>query len=270
MTSPVDLYAVIGNPVSHSLSPVIHANFADQTQQLLRYSLVEPQEESFEQAVDQFFTDGGLGLSVTAPFKERAWVMSVHRTERAEQAGAVNTLWRDEQGILHGDNTDGAGFITDLEKNHGFSFDGKRVLILGAGGAVRGVLPPLLSHPTEKVIISNRTPYKAVELAVHFGSSKLESQPLNAMEEPFDLIINGTSLAVRESELGLSLALFHAETFCYDLNYNLEQNTPFVDACKKLGASHCVDGLGMLVEQAALQFERWRGVLPNTQPLLIR
>jgi len=242
--SQIDHYAVMGNPIAHSKSPLIHAAFAQQTGQVLQYNanLVGTQEGEFAQAVQAFITSGGKGLNITVPFKQAAWVLANQRSERAERAGAVNTLWFDEQGRCLGENTDGVGLVRDLIQNHGGQIEGRRVLILGAGGAVRGVLGPLLEAVPLLCVIA------------------LQGQS-------FDLIINGTSASLQGQLPPLPDGLLVDGGWCYDMMY-ASTATVFVQWAQSQRAAFALDGLGMLVEQAAESFYLWRGVRPETAPVI--
>lgn len=264
----MDLYAVIGNPISHSKSPLIHSLFARQTKQDLEYTAIQAPEADFESTVRDFFRRGGKGLNVTVPFKERAWALVAQRAPRAERAGAVNTLVLDGDGRLLGDNTDGAGLVTDLERNQGIRLAGQRVLILGAGGAVRGVLEPLLAAQPAALVIANRTPAKADALARLFADKlAVQASGFGELEGVFDLIINATSASLQGELPPLDPALVGGQTVTYDMMYGHEL-TLFNRWALHQGAAQAIDGLGMLVEQAAEAFMLWRGVRPDTGPVL--
>ena len=262
MAGPVDSYAVMGNPVAHSKSPVIHTLFADDTEQNLRYTAILVDINGFEDAVDEFFANGDLGLSITVPFQEEAWQLAEQLTPRAEVAGAVNTLWQDDLGLLHGDNTDGAGLITDLKNNNDITIKGARVLILGAGGAVRGVLGPILNEQPAEVVIANRTLARADALVSLFGSELVSSSDYEDLQGRFDLVINGTAASLQGAMPPLPGHTIDQNTCCYDMMYGPGE-TVFNRWCREHGAGKTVDGLGMLVEQAAEQFALWRGVRPD-------
>jgi shikimate dehydrogenase len=266
---PIDSdYVVIGNPVAHSLSPTIHARFAAQTGERLRYGRLLADPEAFETAVAAFFAGGGLGANVTVPFKEAAaaWVQKL--TPAAGRAGAVNTIVC-TGGVHQGLNTDGEGLVLDLRRLLGDALGGLRVLVIGAGGAVRGILEPLLGLGPESLIVSNRTTGRAEALAERFAglgpTGTLLAVPLHALAGPFDLIINGTSAGLRGEVPALAPALARG-AFCYDLVYGAA--TPFCRWAADAGAAGHADGIGMLVEQAALAFEAWRGKRPDTAPVL--
>ena len=265
-----DLYAVVGHPISHSKSPRIHSLFAQQTGQAVEYTAIQAPLEDFAGTVREFFQRGGKGLNVTVPFKEQAWQLAELRTERAEKAGAVNTLYRDNQGRLTADNTDGCGLVRDLTRNHGISLNGARVLVLGAGGAVRGVLGPILEQQPASVTIANRTVAKAEALAQLFAPAapgvEINAVGFEQPDQPYDLIINGTSASLQGDLPPLSSTVISSKTVIYDMMYSL-QTTTFNQWALDNGADRVFDGLGMLVEQAAESFRLWRGVRPETAPV---
>lgn len=257
-------YAVFGQPIAHSKSPQIHEAFAAQRSQALKYERIAPNENEFESAVEAFFAEGGQGANVTLPFKERAYAMCKVRTERAEQAQAVNTLWM-ENGQLHGDNTDGAGLLADMIRNLNWKLINKRILVVGAGGAVRGILGCLLTAGAQEVVITNRTFERAEELAQQFNIRAVALDAL-AEETPFNIIINGTSASLAGESLALPLGILADSAYCYDMMYG-EEPTPFMQWAQTQGAE-VSDGLGMLVQQAAESFYRWHGWRPATVALL--
>ncbi len=269
MNTNIDHYAVMGNPISHSKSPQIHTAFAQQTNQSLQYDaiLVGTQIGDFVQAVRTFRQAGGKGLNITVPFKQDAWNLSDIRHKRAELAEAANTLWFDENGQRVVDNTDGIGLVRDLTHNHNYQIEGKRVLILGAGGAVRGILVPLLATNPAQCVIVNRTVSKAEALVKLFaGLGNVKSYTYDALaKQSFDLIINGTSASLHGEMPSLPDRLVNANSCCYDMMYG-STPTPFLRWAKRAGLA--VDGLGMLVEQAAESFYLWRGVKPDTAPVI--
>ncbi len=264
-----DLYAVIGNPVEHSRSPQIHAAFAGQTGQAMRYEKLLADVDGFSEAVDSFREQGGKGLNVTVPFKLEAFRYADELSERARLAGAVNTLSFDNNGMALGDNTDGAGLVTDLKSNLGLELAGRDLLILGAGGAVRGVLGPLLAEHPRHIVIANRTLDKAILLAEQFHTwgevCGCDYQELGT--QAFDLIINGTSMGLSGQMPVLPEGLLKANAAVYDMAYGTEP-TAFMRWGQAQGAAVAADGLGMLVEQAAESFLIWRGVRPDTLPIL--
>ena len=267
-----DLYAVVGNPIGHSLSPRIHALFAAQTNQHMVYEARLGRPGHFETDVRGWFREGLRGLNVTVPFKEEAFRLVDRRTPRAERAGAVNTIWPETDGALTGDNTDGAGFLRDLSQRLGFEPAGRHILILGAGGATRGLLEPLLRAAPARLVIANRTPGRALALAKSFaelaGGTRLESSGLDMIPEgPYDLLINATAAGLGKEGLTLPSSLLGETSLAYDLVYG-PASRPFLDWARKGGAARVTDGLGMLVEQAAEAFAAWRGVRPDTAPVL--
>lgn len=264
-----DRYAVFGNPVRHSKSPWIHAAFAEQTGQQLQYRavLVEPGE--FAAAADAFFEAGGRGLNVTVPFKTDAFSYAGEHSQRALLAGAVNTLVRQEDGSIHGDNTDGIGMVRDMVANLGWQIRGREVAVLGAGGAVRGVLGPLLREQPAGLLVVNRTPDKALALVDNFAElGQFDGGSYDCLEgRQFDLIINGTSASLGGELPELPESLLNEKSCCYDMMYAAEP-TPFMRWAAQRAAWAVSDGLGMLVEQAAESFYLWRGLRPQTGPVL--
>jgi shikimate dehydrogenase len=258
-----DRYAVFGHPIAHSKSPLIHAAFARQTAQAMTYEAILAPLEGFAASLAAFIAAGGRGANVTVPFKEIAYTLATQRTPRAERAGAVNTLSITSDGIV-GDNTDGAGLVADLTGNLHCALAGKRILLLGAGGAARGVIAPLLAQQPAALVVANRTFSRAQALAELFGSG-VHASSFDALNGPFDLIINATAASLAGELPPLSSTLFRADTLAYDMMYG--QDTPFLSFARTHGAS-TADGLGMLVEQAAEAFFVWRGVRPNTAPVI--
>ena len=265
-----DKYAVIGNPVAHSKSPLIHAAFARQTREDLVYSALFAPEDAFESAVQRFRDEGGRGLNVTLPFKHRAFALAGNRSVRAGHALAVNTL-SFEAGAIHGDNTDGAGLVRDLVVNLGFALRGRAILLMGAGGASYGVCGPLLDEKPAALAVANRTIAKAVALCRHFQDVRSDAGALSASGygdlagKRFDLVINATSAGLGGEMPALPEDLFAAGALAYDMVYG--KQTHFLAFAKARGA-RTADGLGMLVEQAAESFHVWRGVRPETGPVL--
>lgn len=263
-----DLYAVFGNPINHSKSPAIHRQFAEQTGQDMHYTKQLVNEGEFEQSAREFFAQGGKGLNITVPFKLNAFAFAQKRTPRAERAGAVNTLACLGDGSILGDNTDGIGMIHDMH-NLGWEIEGKRVLILGAGGAVRGILQPLLEEGPARVTIANRTLGKAEDLAKNF----LDLGDINAKSfeqlsgDSFDLVINGTSASMQGELPPLPENLLAENACCYDMMYGAEP-TIFLQWAKAHGATRTADGLGMLVGQAAEAFYLWRQIRPEVVPVI--
>lgn len=266
-----DCYAVIGNPVAHSKSPDIHAAFAQQTGQMLRYTRLLAPLDGFEASVRDFVEQGGKGLNVTVPFKLEAHALATELTPRARAAGAVNTLrFTQSPGAelsILGDNTDGVGLVTDITRNAGLALQNKTILLLGAGGAARGVLLPLLAQHPARLIIANRTRARAQGLAQQYADTAtaievLDYADLTTQTEAVDLIVNATSSSLEASMPPLSPALLGPHTLAYDMMYGKEPSV-FLQFAGQHGA-HARDGLGMLVEQAAESFYLWRGVRPDT------
>lgn len=267
--STVDRYAVMGRPVGHSKSPLIHRMFAQQTGQAIRYDAIEVPLDGFARALERFRADGGKGLNITVPFKQQAWLLADRRSDRAERAGAVNTLVFNEDGSLYGDNTDGIGLVRDLTRNHALELSGRRILLLGAGGAARGVLQPLLEQHPALLVIANRTASKALELARLFGDlGPVEGCGFDDLAgREFDLVINATAAGLDDRVPELPAGLLAEHCACYDLMYG-DQPTAFVRHARQQGARLALDGLGMLVEQAAESFFIWRGVRPDTDAVI--
>ena len=263
----MDRYGVFGNPIGHSKSPQIHRLFAEQTGQTLSYEPLLAPLDDFPGYARTFF-EQGLGANVTVPFKEQAFRLADQLSERAQRAGAVNTLKKLEDGRLLGDNTDGIGLVRDLRDNAGVTLQGKRILLLGAGGAVRGVLEPLLAQRPAALVISNRTLAKAEQLAGEFAElGPVSASAFEELRGPFEVIINGTSASLGGELPPLSDDLIEpGVTLCYDMMY-CAKPTPFCQWAAGRGAA-TRDGLGMLVEQAAAAFELWRGVRPDSGPVL--
>ena len=264
-----DHYAVMGNPIAHSKSPRIHTLFARQTGEDLDYRAILVELDGFAAAVETFRQQCGKGLNITVPFKEQAWSLASTRSPRAELAGAVNTLTLYPDGELRGDNTDGAGLVRDLLHNHGATLTGQRVLLLGAGGAARGVVEPLLMEKPALLVIANRTASRAVELArlfCHLGHT--EGCGLDAVAgQPFDVLINATAASLSGEVPAIAGDTVTPASWCYDMMYG-DQPTAFMEWARAQGAVHVMDGLGMLVEQAAESFYIWRGVRPDTAPVI--
>ncbi|MFZ2727300.1 MAG: shikimate dehydrogenase [Methylococcaceae bacterium] len=264
-----DNYSVFGHPINHSKSPRIHRLFAQQTQQDLSYTAQEVSPENFVNAVTDFFNNGGKGLNCTVPLKELAWQYAGQKTERAELSKAVNTLVLKKDGSILGDNTDGIGLVTDLSVNNGIELSNKKLLILGAGGATRGIILPLFEQGISSIVVANRTLDKAVQLANEFsfkgdisgcGFEQLIGQQ-------FDLIINATSASLSGQLPPLPENLLTINGCCYDLAYG-NQPTVFVQWGIAQQARKSLDGLGMLVEQAAEAFYLWRGIRPQTKMVI--
>jgi shikimate dehydrogenase len=259
-----DRYAVIGNPVAHSKSPWIHAEFARATGQAIEYLRIEAPLDGFARTVAAFRASGGRGANVTVPFKEQAFALSTRLSERARAAGAVNTLRFDGDAGVFGDNTDGAGLLTDLETNLGFAIARKRVLLAGAGGAAQGVIGPLIAAGAAALAIANRTAARARALAARFPPARGGGYEEFAGER-FDLVINATSAGLAGAMPALAAGVFAPGVLAYEMVYG--RDTPFLAAARAAGA-RTADGLGMLVEQAAESFLVWRGVRPPTAAVL--
>ncbi|MDQ7089785.1 MAG: shikimate dehydrogenase [Methylococcales bacterium] len=268
MCSP-DRYAVFGQPISHSKSPQIHTLFAQQTTQNLNYHAQEVGADRFETATRDFFAQGGKGLNCTVPLKELAYQFADQLTPRAEFAKAVNTLALQTDGSILGDNTDGCGLVSDLMTNHQITLKDKRILILGAGGASRGIISPIMQQMPAHLVIANRTVEKAIALAVEFQSlGDIKGVGFDALvNSQFDLIINATSASLSNQLPPLADKLLAEHGDCYDLAYSNDP-TAFVLWGIKNQAATSIDGRGMLVEQAAEAFYVWRGVRPNTPPAI--
>lgn len=263
-----DRYGVFGNPIGHSKSPFIHRLFAAQTGQQLSYEPLLAPLDDFSGFARAFFVEG-RGANVTVPFKEQAYHLADSLSQRAQRAGAVNTLMKLADGSLLGDNTDGAGLVRDLTVNAGLTLAGKRILLLGAGGAVRGVLEPLLAERPAALVIANRTVAKAEQLAREFADlGPVLASGFDWLDESVDLIINGTSASLAGELPPIAPSLIQpGHTLCYDMMYGKEL-TAFNRWAVQHGAARTLDGLGMLVEQAAEAFYLWRGVRPDSKPVL--
>lgn len=269
-----DLYAVMGNPINHSKSPQIHTAFARETGQKLEYSAIHVDVGGFSQAVSHFQGHGGKGLNVTVPFKLDAWKMSDTLTDRAKRAGAVNTLVLEKNGHIKGDNTDGVGLVNDIVEHLGWEIEHKRVLILGAGGASRGVIGPILDKKPRSLTIANRTASKATELANSFRDMKnKDTGSVDAggydslVGQQFDLVINATAASLQGEVPPLPDDLIAEDGCCYDMMYAAKA-TAFMQWATQHGVKNISDGLGMLVGQAAESFNIWRGVRPSVEPVI--
>lgn len=267
-----DLYAVVGNPVAHSKSPFIHARFAEQMGECIEYRPLLAPVDGFEQTVRSFIAAGGRGLNVTVPFKLEAHALAQRLSPRAAAAGAVNTLRVDADGIF-GDNTDGVGLVRDIEVNLGVPLQGARILLLGAGGAARGAVLPLLERAPRALTIVNRTAAKADVLVEQFGAAARAAGcalagggPDAVMQQPYDVIVNATAGSLDAALPECDARAFGATTLAYDMMYGAEP-TVFMRHASALGA-RVADGLGMLVEQAAESFFVWRDVRPDGTPVL--
>lgn len=263
-----DRYCVFGHPVGHSKSPAIHAAFADQAGDDIEYVAIEAPLDDFAGAWQRFVAEGSRGANVTVPFKEEAFRLCDTLSERARRSGAVNTLILGGNGLTYGDTTDGIGLVRDL-KRHGVALARARILVLGAGGAVRGVLEPLLAEEPASLLVANRTAAKAEALAADFRDlGEIAGGGFDAVAGPFDLVINGTSASLAGDLPPLPDDLFAPGATAYDMMYGAEP-TVFLRWAAEHGA-RTVDGLGMLVEQAAESFFQWRGRRPDTSPVLER
>ncbi len=263
-----DQYAVIGNPIKHSLSPRIHSLFAQQTNENISYVAKAIPPQSLETALDRLQEEGFKGLSVTLPLKIAAYTHMDHHSDRACIAECINTIKFEDSGDRFGDNTDGEGLLQDLKKNIGIELTGKKILVLGAGGAVRNCIWPLLNEKVNAITIANRTPENAISLCEHFYDDLLNACALiDIPEDTFDIIINGTSASLQGTMPPITAAHFSKDTVYYDLMYG-DNAAKTLAHMRTLGMVHTHDGLGMLVEQAALQFQLWRGVLPDTQRVI--
>ncbi len=264
-----DRYAVMGNPVAHSKSPAIHKLFAHQFGQNVEYTAIQVDPGGFVQAVEQFRAAGGKGLNVTVPFKPDAFRLADQLSDRAKLAEAVNTLKFEANGQVLGDNTDGAGIVHDIEINLGIPLRDKNILILGAGGAVRGVLDPILRHHPKIIVLANRTVAKAKDLVRAFSQhGKIEASSFEDLKgKHFDLVINGTSASLKGEVPPLPVTIFARGALAYDMMYG-DRPTPFMEWAMLHNAEKVVDGLGMLVEQAAESYFVWRGVRPDTRAVI--
>ena len=266
-----DKYAVFGNPIAHSKSPRIHALFAASLNQEIDYQKRLAPLADFTGELQRFFDEGGVGANVTVPFKRDAFALARNASLRAQQAGAANFLmWRDDHWFC--DNTDGAGLVRDIETNLQVSLKDKNVLLLGAGGAARGVLGPLLLRSPKQIVVVNRTSARATELVSdyekQYAASALSVDALVAQSTKFDVVINATSSSLNGAlPLPDSATIFASDALAYDMMYS-KQPTTFMGWALRQGASHVADGLGMLVEQAAESYAQWRGVLPQAAPVI--
>ncbi|HIC46673.1 MAG TPA: shikimate dehydrogenase [Methylophaga aminisulfidivorans] len=259
-----DKYAVIGHPIKHSKSPFIHAEFAKQCQQDIEYTAIEVPLDSLASSLQQLRDVLKLkGINITVPFKEQAWELADNLSDRAQRAGAINTLMFENNGSMFGDNTDGIGLCRDLE-NHDVSLKDKRVLLIGAGGAARGVIAPLMTYQPTELFIANRTASKAKKLAELFADlGQIQGGGFSEVNNHFDVIINATAASLQGEVPDLPASIFTEQSCCYDMMY-ANTDTAFIAWAKKHNVSKTVDGLGMLVEQAAEAFYLWRKIRPDT------
>lgn len=271
-----DRYAVFGNPIVHSRSPEIHTAFAEQTRQCMTYTKQLVEIDQFGCAADEFFAAGGRGLNVTVPFKEKAFAYASQLTPRAQSAGAVNTLALQADGSVLGDNTDGIGMVRDITTRLQWPLKGKRILLLGAGGAARGVLLPCLEQEPASLTVANRTLAKAEMLVQNFRqefaanpvSGRVDACGFDALAaREFDLVINGTSASIGGDVPPIPASVFTADAAAYDMMYGKDL-TPFLRWSQQQGVERLADGLGMLVGQAAEAFFLWRGIKPEIEPVL--
>lgn len=264
-------YAVFGNPIQHSKSPQIHSLFAEQTGISLSYQAIEVPVDSFSEYVKLFAEEGGKGLNITVPFKGDAFSLCNTVTGRAKKSASVNTIWFDDEKTIHGDTTDGKGLLNDLTVNHCLDLKSKSILILGAGGSVRAILEPLCEQKPKEIVIANRTVSKAEELVTLFsGETSIKACSYDSLKQitmAFDLVINGTSLSLSGKLPHIPAVAINNKTCCYDLMYS-DTDTVFMQWAKERGALKVMDGLGMLVEQAAEAFLIWHKVLPETKPVI--
>lgn len=264
----MDQYAVWGNPIAQSKSPLIHRIFAEQAQKCIDYQAILGDEQDFEQQLRTFFAQGAKGCNITAPFKERAFHLAEEFSQRCLLAEACNTLKRLDNGKLYGDNTDGAGLVTDLQRLSWLK-PKQRLLILGAGGATKGVLWSLL-QAEQNITLANRTLSKAQQLAEKFSAyGSISAVAMTEIpEQPFDLVINATSMGLQGKVVEINPFILQYATALYDMQYAKGVDTPFIAYAKQLGATKVSDGFGMLVAQAAHSFYLWYGVMPNIEALV--
>ncbi|NLY64756.1 MAG: shikimate dehydrogenase [Alcaligenaceae bacterium] len=266
-------FAVMGNPIKHSYSPLLHTLFAQQAGISISYEKILVPLDQFRETVNAFFKEGGKGLNITVPFKLQAYELAANALSvRARAAGSVNTLWT-ENDLIHGCNTDGVGLLNDI-KRLGYSPKGKKILLLGSGGAARGALLPLLESGCQQLMVANRTPAKAIELVTHIGNafpayaSVLSAGGFDEIQGRWDIIINATASSLQQDRLPLPTGLFSTESLAYDMVYNAENNTPFLQQARNDGARLTSDGLGMLVYQGAESFFIWNQIRVEPQPVL--
>ena len=264
----MSFYAVIGDPVSHSKSPLIHSLFATQTGESISYVAQKVVTEKFEKFVSEFFEGGGLGLNVTLPHKERAYKLARNCDRGAQMAEAANTLFLDSTGEICAANTDGTGLVADIKLNNDVQIRGKDLLLLGAGGAVRGALVSLIEEKPSSITVVNRTLSRANSLKTKFNKiPRIKTSTYDDLDHDYDLIINGTSLGLTNEVPPLKAVNVRQGAFCYDMFYS-DGQTAFVNWAKANGVGKAIDGLGMLVEQAAESFLIWRGIRPETRPII--
>jgi len=263
-----DHYAVIGNPIKHSKSPLIHTEFAKQTGQDLDYISRKVALDDLVGGLKQLQAEGFKGINITVPFKEQAWQLVSDKSAHAQRAGAINTIMFNNDGSLTGDNTDGIGLCRDLIDNHQIELTGKHLLLLGAGGAARGVIEPLLKYQPSSLFIANRTAIKATDLCTLFADfGDVDAGSYDAISGSFDIIINATAASLNGQVPPLPDNILNPNGICYDMMYS-DSDTAFITWAKQHRAAKAIDGLGMLVEQAAESFRLWRGVQPKTQAVI--
>jgi shikimate dehydrogenase len=263
-----DHYAVIGNPINHSKSPLIHTEFAKQTGQDLDYITRKIPLDDLAGGLKRLRAEGFKGINITVPFKEQAWQQVSDKSPHAQRAGAINTIIFNDDGTLTGDNTDGMGLCRDLINNHQIELKGKRLLLLGAGGAARGVIEPLLQYQPSSLFIANRTASKAKDLCALFANfGNVRGGGYDALSGSFDVIINATAASLHGEVPPLPANILKPNGVCYDMMYS-DSDTAFITWAKQHGAAKAIDGLGMLVEQAAISFRLWRGVQPKTDAVV--
>lgn len=267
----VNHYAVFGNPVEHSKSPLIHQLFAEQFDLVIKYQAIPVEPGMFSEAVTEFYKLGGKGINVTVPFKQDAYEACEILTQRAKICQSVNTIWLDKEGRINGDTTDGQGLINDLVTNNNIVLQGKSILIMGAGGTVRSILQPLLQLKPDSLTIVNRTVSKAQSLAIQFSNEGLVSacSYSDLQLKRFDLIVNATSLSLHGELPPLPASVLNHAAACYDLMYG-DEDTVFMQWARSNSAGQVLDGLGMLVEQAAIGFQIWHGKKPDTGSVIAR
>ncbi|WP_150139077.1 shikimate dehydrogenase [Candidatus Enterovibrio escicola] len=266
----MDKYVIVGNPITHSKSPFIHTLFARETEQKMTYETLKGSLGSFKEEISVFFTNGGRGCNITVPFKEDAYAIATVLTERACLAGAVNTLKKLDDGGILGDNTDGVGLVHDLLSKH-VRLNGAKILLVGAGGAARGVVYPLLKHNPQQLVIANRRVNKAETLASLFADHSMDNISASSFEDlselKFDVVINSTSASLSNQYPNIPASVFDKDTVVYDMVYGSGMTSSNQWAIE-MGASRVIDGLGMLVGQAAESFTIWRKIRPKTSQVL--
>lgn len=263
-----DRYAVIGNPIAHSKSPAIHHAFAEQLDQDLVYTAELIPLDGLKEGLTKLQSQGFKGINVTVPFKEQVWQQLENKSDQATLAGAINTVIFNDDGSSYGDNTDGIGLCRDLIDNHNIQLSDHRILLLGAGGAARGVILPLLKHQPSELVIANRTVSKAQNLADLFSEfGNIQASGFENISGQFDVIINATSASIQGQVPPIPSTVAQPTTCCYDMMYGAS-DTAFIQWAKAHKVSQAIDGLGMLVEQAAEAFYLWRGLRPNTQSVI--